>query len=336
MTSEIVTNTSFSEIAATIKAAKSIVVLSHLRPDGDALGSQLGMALSLKSLGKCVRVVNEDGLPDSLSFLPNSDLIETPQQVTAQGALDVDLVIACDTASFKRLGSAVAALIPEQAKWINIDHHISNECYGDFHYIDPVSPATGQIVYQFLTSQQLPIDSAISENLFVAISTDTGSFQFPNTTAETFRAGAALIDGGAAVGQISQALYGNYPLRRTLLLGELLKVLKIGNNGQRASWAMTLEMTERLGIQASDTDGLIDHIRSIEGVVVAAFFQEAEDGYVRASLRSSDPRLDVCAICQKFNGGGHKLAAGVRLRASLHEAQTKILEAIDESLKKSH
>lgn len=336
MTSEIVTNTSFPDVAAAIQKAQSVVVLSHLRPDGDALGSQLGVALSLRALGKRVRVLNEDGVPDSLSFLPGSELIETPEQAGAREPLDADLVIACDTASFKRLGTEVVQLIPEGALWMNIDHHISNERYGDLYYIDPVSPATGQIVYQFLTSESLPLDASISENLFVAISTDTGSFQFPNTTAETFRAGAALIEQGAAVGRISQSLYGNYPLRRTLLLGELLKVLEIGNKGRRASWAMTLETTERLGIQASDTDGLIDQIRSIEGVVVAAFFQEAEGGYVRASLRSKDPSVDVCAVCQKFNGGGHKLAAGVRLRGSLHEAQKRILEAIDEALERSH
>ncbi|MEZ5324935.1 MAG: bifunctional oligoribonuclease/PAP phosphatase NrnA [Verrucomicrobiales bacterium] len=336
MSSGIVTNTSFQQMGALLKDAGSIVVLSHLRPDGDALGSQLALSLSLRALGKKVRVINQDGVPDSLAFLPGAGLIETPGQVAAGPAIDPDLIIACDTASRKRVGDDVAQLIPDGVPWLNIDHHISNERYGEHYYIDPVSPATGQIIYQFLRSENLPIDAEVSENLFVAISTDTGSFQFPNTTAETFRAGAELIDRGASVGHISQALYENYPLRRTLLLGELLKVLEIGNNGQRASWAMTLEMTERLGIQASDTDGLIDHIRSIEGVVVAAFFQEAEDGYVRASLRSKDPDVDVCAVCQKFNGGGHKLAAGVRMRASLREAQNKVLKAIDEALERSH
>ncbi|MDA0813364.1 MAG: bifunctional oligoribonuclease/PAP phosphatase NrnA [Verrucomicrobia bacterium] len=335
MSSEIVTNTGFQEMGALLRSARSIVVLSHVRPDGDALGSQLGLALSLRSLGKKVRVINQDGVPDSIAFLPGAEFIEAPEQVAAGNAIDADIVVVCDTASRKRVGDDVAPFIPEGVPWLNIDHHISNERYGDYYYIDPVSPATGQIIYQFLKSQNFPIDRDVSENLFVAISTDTGSFQFPNTTAETFRAGAALIDQGAAVGDISQALYENYPLRRILLLGELLKVLEIGHGGQRASWAMTLEMAERLGIQASDTDGLIDHIRSIEGVVVAAFFQEGEDGYVRASLRSKDPRVDVCVVCQKFNGGGHKLAAGVRLRASLAEAQTKVLNAIDEALERS-
>jgi bifunctional oligoribonuclease and PAP phosphatase NrnA len=336
MSSEIVTNTDFQEMGVLLRNAGSIVILSHLRPDGDALGSQLGLALSLRSLGKKVRVINQDGVPDSIAFLPGAEFIETPEQVAAGSAIDADIVVACDTASRKRVGDDVALLMPEGVPWLNIDHHISNERYGEYHYIDPVSPATGQIIYQFLSSQNFPIDRDVSKNLFAAISTDTGSFQFPNTTAETFRAGAALIDQGAAVGEISQALYENYPLRRTLLLGELLKVLEIGHGGQRASWAMTLEMAERLGIQASDTDGLIDHIRSIAGVVVAAFFQEGENGYVRASLRSKDPRVDVCAVCQKFNGGGHKLAAGVRMRASLPEARNKVLNAIDEALERSH
>ena len=330
----VISNTSFEEIGGYLRKAKSVLLTSHLRPDGDAIGSVVGMALSLKKLGKDVRILNQDGVPESLSFLPGSEMIETPE--TVRDHVQPDLIIACDTAAEKRLGDSVRELLPENVTLINIDHHISNECYGDFHYVDSLSPATGQIVFELLHSEGMPVDKAVSENLFAAISTDTGSFQYPNTTSDTYRVGAALIDQGVSVGSLSQDLYENYPLRRVLLLGELLKVLIIGNQGRRASWGMSLELSQRLEIQAADTDGLIDHIRSIQGVVVAAFFQEMPDGFVRASLRSKDERVDVCAICQKFKGGGHRLAAGVRLRCSLEEAQTKVLQAIDEALEGIH
>ena len=336
MSPDLFANISFVEIGRLLREAKSIVLLSHLRPDGDAIGSQLGLGLALQASGKKVRIVNEDGVPENLAFLPGAELVEDPDRVFAGEAITADLIVACDTADRKRLGSRVLSLLPDGAKWLNIDHHVSNDGYGDFYYIDPVSPATGQIVYQLLKHESFPITGEVSENLFVAISTDTGSFQYPNTTADTFRVGADLIDGGAQVGDISQALYENYPLRRLLLLRELLNELQIGHEGQRASWALSLEVTERLGVQASDTDGLIDHIRSIKGVLVAAFFQEAPGGYVRASLRSKDPSVDVCSICQKFNGGGHRLAAGVRLHSTLSEAQNTVLQAIDEALEGIH
>ena len=331
---EIRTNSSLAEIAAILRRAAEVVVLSHLRPDGDAIGSQLGLALALREAGKSVRCLNEDGVPESLAFLPGAELVESPDCAEPVGGAEV--VVACDTADLKRLGERVTALISGTATFVNIDHHISNSGYGDVHYVDPVAPATGQIIHELLLAGQFAVTRSVSENLYIAISTDTGSFQYPNTTAQTYRTAADLIDCGADVGHLAQEMYENYPLRRVRLLSELLNVMEIGNRGRRASWSMNLEQAERLGIQASDTDGMIDHLRSIKGVIVAVFFQEAPDGYIRASLRSKNPDVNVCRVCQKFNGGGHKLAAGVRMKASLAEAQERILTAIDEELEAIH
>ena len=329
MVSQVDSNTSFGAIGDLLRGHSSFVVLSHVRPDGDAIGSQAGLGLSLKALGKKVVLLNEDGAPESMAFLPGADLVRRPEQIPPPAAA---VVIACDTASRERLGENALACLPRDAVWVNIDHHVSNERYGDYFYVDPVSPATGQIVYELLSSEGFPLTAEICENLFVAISTDTGSFQYPNTTAATFRAAADLIDRGADPGKLATAVYGNYPLRRVQLLGELLGTLKIGHGGRWASWAMTIEVARRLEIQPSDTDGLIDHIRSIEGVIIAAFFQETGDGCIRASLRSKDPRADVCRICQQFDGGGHHLAAGARLASPLREAEEKITRAIDDTL----
>ena len=172
------------------------------------------------------------------------------------------------------------------------------------------------------------MDPAIAENLFVAISTDTGSFQYPNTTARTFEIGAELVRGGVDVGRVSQLLYENYPRRRTELLRELLGTMRFEANGKIASFSLSLKVAAELGVRPEDNEGLIDHLRAIRGVIVAVFFEELVEGKVRVSMRSKNEEVDVSGICQKFGGGGHKLAAGARVRGTLAEVEQKILEAI--------
>ncbi|HEY6070206.1 MAG TPA: DHH family phosphoesterase, partial [Chthoniobacterales bacterium] len=170
----------FEQIGQTLRDNKRFAVLSHVRPDGDALGSQLALGLSLKKLGKDVRIWNEDGMLEKYSFLPHGELLTKPPAEPE----DVDVILALDTAIQNRLGTTLAA-VKSSKLCINIDHHPSNPGYGDIVYIDPHAPATGQILFELMTNQKLPIDPAIAENLYVAISTDTGSFQYPNTTART-------------------------------------------------------------------------------------------------------------------------------------------------------
>jgi phosphoesterase RecJ-like protein len=212
--------------------------------------------------------------------------------------------------------------------WINIDHHPSNPGYGDLVYIDSTAPATGQILFELITSQDLPMDSAIAENLFVAISTDTGSFQYPNTTARTFEIGAQLLHCGVNVGRVSQLLYENYPRRRAELLRELLGTMRFEGEGKVASFSLSLKTAADLGARPEDNEGLIDHIRAIQGVIVAVFFEELPEAKVRVSMRSKSDAADVCAICEKFGGGGHRLAAGARVRGTLAEVEEKVLKEI--------
>ncbi len=322
------TQSTFADIGDVLRTHHRFAVLSHVRPDGDALGSQLALTLSLQLLGKEVMAWNEDGLLEKYSFLPGSErLIQPPPEPQ-----DFDVVIALDTATQSRLGLAGEAI--RQAKiWVNIDHHQSNPGYGDLVYIDPNSPATGQILFELIQNQRLPMDPAIGENLFVAISTDTGSFQYPNTTARTFEIGAELLRGGVDVGRVSQLLYENYPRRRTELLRELLGTMRFEAKGQIASFSLSLKVTSKLGIRPEDNEGLIDHLRAIRGVIVAVFFEELADGKVRVSMRSKSDAVDVCAICQKFGGGGHTLAAGARVRGALAEVEAKVLEEICDVVK---
>ncbi len=311
----------FAEIGRALREHNKFAVLSHVRPDGDALGSTLALALSLKELGKEVRAWNEEGMLEKYNFLAQAELLTEPPNTPE----DFDVAIALDTAVQNRLGTTTTAV--RSAKlWINIDHHPSNPRYGDLVYIDPTAPATGQILFELLTNQKFPITPAIAENLYAAISTDTGSFQYPNTTVRTFEIAAELVRCGVEVGRVSQLLYENFPRRRIELLRDLLATMRFGCDGKLAYFSLSQASALALGVIPEDNEGLIDHLRAIQGVVVAIFFEELTDGKVRVSMRSKNEAVDVCAICTQFGGGGHVLAAGARVRGTLPEVEKKIVE----------
>ena len=318
----------FEEIGRILREHQRFAILSHVRPDGDALGSQLALALSLKQLGKEVRVWNEDGMLEKYSFLPRAELLTKPPSTPDV----VDVAVALDTAIQNRLGTALAAV--RSAKiWVNIDHHLSNPCYGDVVYVDPVAPATAEIVFRLIKSQSLPFNHDIAENLYAAISTDTGSFQYPQTSAHTFEIAAELIRAGLDVGRLNQQLYESYPRRRLELLRELLRTMRFERGGRVASFSLSVRTAAELGVLPEDNEGLIDHLRAIRGVIVAVFFEELAEGKVRVSMRSKSDAVDVCVICQKFGGGGHTLAAGARVRGTLAEVEKRALEEIGDVLK---
>jgi len=273
------TNCSLSEIAGAIKSHQSFVIMSHVRPDGDALGCEIAMGLCLKALGKDVKVWNQDGVLEKYSFLPCSELVVQPPATPE----DFDVAISLDTAVEDRVGTCAQALGNIKLR-INIDHHVSNNHYGDLAYIDPTSPATGQILHELIKSQGLPFSLEMAENLFVAISTDTGSFQYPNTTARTFEIGAELVQAGVNVGRLSQQIYESYPRRRIDLMRALLNVLKITCNDRVASFSLSMETAKSVGAQPEDNEGLIDTIRAIEGIVVAAFIEELPQGAHQPAL----------------------------------------------------
>lgn len=321
-------NCTLAQIGSALREHERFLVLSHLRPDGDALGCQIAMAACLRQLGKKVKVWNHDGMLEKYAFLPCSELVEKPPET----AEDFDVVIALDTAVQDRVGKCLAA-IRSTRMWINIDHHISNNHYGDLAYIDSSAPATGQILYELIRDQELPLTYEMVDNLFIAISTDTGSFQYPATTARSFEIGAELIRAGANVGELSSKAYDSFPRRRIELMRSLLNVLKFSSDDRVASFALTHAEAERLGALPEDNEGLIDTIRAIQGVVAAVFFEELKDGSVRVSMRSKDPeQVDVCRVGKKFGGGGHTLAAGARLDGPFEEAQQKILDALNDEI----
>lgn len=326
--SDTTSNATNEQLRDILLAHDSFVIMSHVRPDGDAIGSQLGLGFALMAAGKKVRLINEDGLPENLAFLPGSERIETPPPEP----LDVEIAIALDTATKPRLGDNALRAASKAKLLLNIDHHISNPRYGDLNLIDAQSPATGQIIYNIITALGLPLPAESRDAIYVAVSTDTGSFQYPSTTAQTYEMAADLIRRGLDVGTINSQTYDDHPYRRVELMRALLNTLELTCEGKVASWELKDSTRAQLNLRPEDSEGLIDIIRAIRGVRVAIFFEELPDGKIRVSMRSKDASVDVCKIALQFGGGGHALAAGIRMAGPLEEVRAQLLAAVKQAL----
>jgi phosphoesterase RecJ-like protein len=248
--------------------------------------------------------------------------------------LELDVAVALDTATKDRLGERTNVAFSAAPTLINVDHHGTNPRYGHLNHIDTTSPATGQIVYDLLTQEGFPIDDVVRQNLYAAISTDTGSFQFSSTTPRTHRIIAEMMEAGLETSTLSQKLYHEHPRRRMHLLKALLNEMKFSCGNRVASWALTLATQQAARMEPGDTEGLIDTLRSVEGTIGVVFFEEIGEGKVRVSARSKDARLDVSKVCAEFGGGGHKMAAGARLPGPLDVAESRFLEALKNEIER--
>lgn len=321
---------SLSTIATTLRDAKTIAVASHVRPDGDSIGSIVALGRSLVLAGKTVHIISEDEVPGNLTFLPGTELIQR-----ADGnPLDIDVAVALDTATKPRLGDRVNACMRNAPLMVNIDHHGTNPQYGHLNFIDITYPATGEIVYELLSHHGFPLDDGIRQNLFAAISTDTGSFQYDNTSPRTHRIVAEMMEQGLDTAGLARSLYQSHPLRRTLLLKALLNEMKLTCDGRIASWALTMDTQKAVQMEPGDTEGLIDSLRTIEGVIAAVIFEDMVDGKVRISARSKDPRLDVSKVCAEFGGGGHRMASGARMPGPITTAEARFLDSLQNEIKR--
>lgn len=317
-------NQQFAEIAKVIADHQRFVLMSHVRPDGDAIGSQVALGYSLMAMGKEVYLVNENGVPESLVFMNGSAKVTLPPAEP----LDIEVAIALDTATKPRLGEGALHAASKASIWLNIDHHISNPGYGDLNLVDATKPATGQIIYELIKALGYPLPEETRDAIYVAVSTDTGSFQYQSTTAETYEMGADLIRRGLDVGKINADTYDSHPYRRLELMRALLNTLEILADGKLAYWELLGSTRKELELQPDDSEGLIDMIRGVRGVIAAVFFEELPDGEIRVSMRSKDMSINVCDVATQFGGGGHALAAGIRMAGPLEDAKRKVLEAL--------
>ena len=314
-------------ILEVIREHQTFCIVGHVRPDGDCIGSQLGLALALRHQGKQVTVWNQDNVPQKYKFLNAEGLLEKPRPGEA-----FDCVIATDSASFERLGK-VGNCIGQRKVLINIDHHISNPRYGDLNWVSPREASTGELIYRLIKVARWPITPAIADLLFTAISTDTGSFQYPTTRPGTFHTGAELVTRGANLSKICDEVYQSYPLSRAKLLQHVYSKFRLAD-GNRIAWFWLKQADfARTGAESDDTEGLIDHIRAIEPVVVACVFEELTPELTRISLRSKDTRVNVNEIAALFGGGGHPAAAGARVSGTHLSTQRRVIGAIKKALK---
>jgi phosphoesterase RecJ-like protein len=313
-----------------IRAGETFCVVGHIRPDGDCIGSQLGLTYALQNEGKKVWCWNQDPMPQKLAFLDPKKILQPP----APGH-SFDCVIATDSASLERLGS-VGECIKERKLFINIDHHKSNTRFADINWISPREPSTGELIFRLLKAANWPIVPSISDCLFTAVSTDTGSFQYPTTRPATYHVAGELVKRGANLARICDEVYQSYPLSRVRLLKLLYNRFRLTHQNQIAYFWLKKEDFARTGADAADSEGLIDHIRAIEPVVVACVFEEVEPELTRVSLRSKSDRVDVNEIALQFGGGGHKAAAGARIAGRPLSTQRRVVAALKKALNSKH
>ena len=318
------------EIREALRNRRRILIASHLRPDADAYGSTIAAFLWLRSEGHEVTAWNMDGMLDKFSFLPSSEIVTAP----SASPVAFDAVLALDTSVKNRLGSVIDAISGDPL-WVCIDHHKSNEGYADLNLIDPSKPATGEILSEAFLAEGITITPEMAVNLFAAISTDTGSFQYEGTSARTYEIAAELIRRGVNVAALSQSLYENQPKRRLNLLRHALVNARFSCGDRVASFALSLADVDHLGVIPEDSEGIIDNLRSVKGVKAAAFFEELPEERVRLSLRSKDASFDACSLCAQFGGGGHPMASGARIKGSLKDVEERVLSAICSAIENS-
>ncbi|MBI4661847.1 MAG: bifunctional oligoribonuclease/PAP phosphatase NrnA [Verrucomicrobia bacterium] len=317
-------------ILEAIRNCQTFCVVGHIRPDGDCIGSQLGLTLALLHQGKKAVCWNQDPIPHKLAFLDPSKLVRPPEE-----GWRFDCVIATDSASFERLG-AVGDCVKERGLLINIDHHESNTRYGDINWVSGQEPSTGELIFYLLRAANWPFTPAICDCLFTAVSTDTGSFQYPNTRPATYHVAAELVRQGANLAKICDEVYQSYPLPRVRLLKLLYNKFRLTHENQIAYFWLKKSDFARAGADMSDSEGLIDHIRDIEPVIVACVFEEIEPELTRISLRSKSDRVSVNEIASQFGGGGHQAAAGARIQGRPLSVQRQVIAAIKKALNSKH
>jgi phosphoesterase RecJ-like protein len=318
-----------TRIIEAIKESQRFCVAGHVRPDGDCVGSQLGLTLALRAEGKQVVCWNEDRLPQKYEFLDGDHTFEQPKS-----GLDFDCVIATDAASFERLGS-VGSCVSARKLLINIDHHTSNTRYGDINWVAAKEPSTGELIYRLLRTAKWPVTRQIADCLFTAVSTDTGSFQYPTTRPGTYHVAGELVRRGANLAKICDEVYQSYPLSRVRLLRHVYNHFRLTDNDRIGYFWLKKADFARSGAESADSEGLIDHIRAIAPVVIACVFEEIEPELTRISLRSKSEKLNVNEIAAHFGGGGHPAAAGARIPGRPMSVQRQVIAAIRKALKAS-
>lgn len=315
------------ELLKRLRTGHRFLVTSHLNPDGDAIGSSLGLSRILRSLGKGAVVWSRDEVPKLYRPLAGSDRIHVGDSPPKGFPESFDAIIALECPSLDRTG------LDDQLTGLpilNIDHHLGNEHYGDINWVDTAAPSLGEMIYRIGHGLMVKLDQETATALYLTLVTDTGGFRFSNSTPEAFSAAAALVAEGAQPPQVAQWLYESQPESAIRLLGEMLQTLEL--HGERVATAiLTREMFERVGAGAADTEGLIDYPRSIAGVEAVALLRQVEENQFKVSLRSRG-EVSVEKIARQNGGGGHRNAAGFLAEGPLEALRARVIEELQKAL----
>jgi len=310
------------EIARTLASAQSVLMSLHRQPDGDSIGSTLAIARALTARGQDVLVVTPDPVPRAYDFLPGADGIVGWE--AAEGR-HFDLVALFDCADERRCG-APHPLREYAPKVLNVDHHPSNDRYGDIVLVDDRAAASGEIAVRVLDALEVPLDRELALLLYVAIETDTGGFRYSSTTAASHRLVARLLDTGLEPGEIFEKVYERQAVSGLRLLGAALQSLKVREDLSLAYVVLGQSDFARAGAAPEDVEtlGIVDYARRLEGIEVGALLREESPEQVKLSLRAKG-RIDVAELAKRLGGGGHVRAAGASISGDLRHAEDVLL-----------
>ncbi len=312
-----------AKIAELLANADSVLIFPHIQMDGDALGSSAALCLALKNLGKKAKIFIEDKIPDNLKFLDNG-MCTTGHE---DGIFDV--CIAVDCSDISRIGSRKEVFFKGKQTAM-IDHHTTAQTFADFSFIDDSSSSTGEIVYRLLVQMKLKIDSSIAEAIYTAIVTDTGRFMYANTSGATHAIVAELYKTQMDHNKVAIEIYQTKRIEKIKLFNAILGTMELLFEGKCNLAFMTRQMLEDTGAYSEETEGLVEELRSVDSVEIAAFLREEDQG-IKVTMRSKS-RADVSRIAEMFGGGGHRKAAGCTIPGSIDEVKTLIIDAVGAEL----
>jgi phosphoesterase RecJ-like protein len=304
------------------------LLTAHINPDGDALGSVLALRAALTKMGKQCQVVNMDGVPEIYSFIPTSDVV-----IAQPDPSRTDAALILDCSSENRIAAPAEVLAACDLRII-IDHHETHNAHGDLNWIRTTASATGELIYELIQRLPVEMDETIATCLYAAIATDTGGFRFVNTTPRVLRMAADLVEHGANPHDIVYRLFEERSAKETKILGVALSRLQ-QDCGGRLTWSMLDRATfDAFNASDDDIENVVNFVRNVRGTEIGILFREGDDGRIRISFRS-DPKHDVSRIAEEFGGGGHRVAAGCRMRTTLDDSMERVLRRAREVLSES-
>ncbi len=314
------------KIIKRLKEEDKFILISHMLPDGDSIGSLLAMGEGLRRSGKKVTLITPGHIPRKYTFLKGSERVKH-EVLIDDPAIPV---IVLDSSDPERLG-LLRDEIMKSSEVFNIDHHVTNQRFGTLNYVDPEAAATGEIIYHILEDLEVEIDENIAEALYVAISTDTGSFKYDNTTPNTHRVVATLLESGISPGTISSMIFDERPLSFYILLKEALSTLELYESRSLAVMTLSKDIKDRSGATSDDLEGIVNYTRNIEGIELGILFYLDNQGEIKVGFRSKS--LDVSILAGKLNGGGHIRAAGARIEGDFETVKDKVIAEACKMLK---